>query len=183
MEQVLAQVDCVVLPSYREGLPRSLLEAGAMGLPVVATAVPGCRHVVQHGVNGLLCQVRDRCHWSRRWLPCWPWPPRIAPRWGQRAPGSGGDVGGGAQSWSVLMYHCDGGFGMLWVRQGRDLASGRRRAMMTTLAFDSLLCTLDSANPRSVIQQWMQISQNCPSTKDAASWYESQRLRCRFLGP
>ena len=59
MEQVLAQVDCVVLPSYREGLPRSLLEAGAMGLPVVGTDVPGCRHVVQHGVNGLLCEVRD----------------------------------------------------------------------------------------------------------------------------
>ena len=59
MEQVLSQVDCVVLPSYREGLPRSLLEAGAMGLPVIATDVPGCRHVVEHGVNGLLCEPKD----------------------------------------------------------------------------------------------------------------------------
>ncbi len=59
MEQVYAAVDCVVLPSYREGMPRSLLEAGAMGLPVVTTNVPGCRNVVQHGVNGLLCEVKS----------------------------------------------------------------------------------------------------------------------------
>jgi glycosyltransferase involved in cell wall biosynthesis len=59
IEQVLAQVDCVVLPSYREGLPRSLLEAGAMGLPVIATDVPGCRHVVIHSHNGLLCEPRS----------------------------------------------------------------------------------------------------------------------------
>lgn len=59
MEEVLSQVDCVVLPSYREGLPRSLLEAGAMGLPVIATDVPGCRHVVEEGVNGLLCEARS----------------------------------------------------------------------------------------------------------------------------
>lgn len=59
MEHVYGAVDCVVLPSYREGMPRSLLEAGAMGLPVVATDVPGCRHVVQDGVNGLLCEARS----------------------------------------------------------------------------------------------------------------------------
>lgn len=59
MEQVYAAVDCVVLPSYREGMPRSLLEAGAMGLPVVATDVPGCRNIVEDGVNGLLCEVRS----------------------------------------------------------------------------------------------------------------------------
>jgi glycosyltransferase involved in cell wall biosynthesis len=51
--------DCVVLPSYREGLPRSLLEAAAMGRPIIATDVPGCRHVVEGGVNGLLCAARD----------------------------------------------------------------------------------------------------------------------------
>jgi len=51
--------DCVVLPSYREGLPRTLLEAAAMGRPIIATDVPGCRHVVEAEVNGLLCAARD----------------------------------------------------------------------------------------------------------------------------
>jgi glycosyltransferase involved in cell wall biosynthesis len=59
MEQVYAAVDCVVLPSYREGMPRSLLEAGAMGLPVVASDVPGCRNIVEEGFNGLLCEVKN----------------------------------------------------------------------------------------------------------------------------
>lgn len=51
--------DCVVLPSYREGLPRSLLEASAMARPIVATNVPGSRDVVENGVTGLLCDARD----------------------------------------------------------------------------------------------------------------------------
>ena len=51
--------DCVVLPSYREGLPRSLLEASAMAKPMIATDVPGCRDVVEDGVNGIRCQVRS----------------------------------------------------------------------------------------------------------------------------
>ncbi|GIX30232.1 MAG: glycosyl transferase [Porticoccaceae bacterium] len=59
VEEVLAEVDCAVLPSYREGLPRALLEAAAMGLPLVATDVPGCRAVVEDGVNGFLCPARD----------------------------------------------------------------------------------------------------------------------------
>lgn len=50
---------CVVLPSYREGTPRSLLEAAAMGRPLIATDVPGCREVVSHGQNGYLCAARD----------------------------------------------------------------------------------------------------------------------------
>lgn len=55
----LAQADCIVLPSYREGLPRSLLEAAAMARPMVATDVPGCREVVDQGENGILCQARS----------------------------------------------------------------------------------------------------------------------------
>jgi glycosyltransferase involved in cell wall biosynthesis len=55
----IAAADCVVLPSYREGLPRSLLEASAMARPIVATNVPGVRDVVDDGVTGLLCTVRS----------------------------------------------------------------------------------------------------------------------------
>jgi len=55
----LRDADCVVLPSYREGMPRTLLEASALGRPIVATRVPGCRDVVEDGVTGLLCEVRD----------------------------------------------------------------------------------------------------------------------------
>lgn len=51
--------DCIVLPSYREGLPRVLLEGAAMARPLIATDVPGCRHVVDEGRNGYLCAVRD----------------------------------------------------------------------------------------------------------------------------
>ena len=55
----LQPATAVVLPSYREGLPRSLLEAAAMARPLIATDVPGCRDVVEDGVNGYLCAVRD----------------------------------------------------------------------------------------------------------------------------
>ena len=53
------QADCVVLPSYREGTPRTLLEASSSSKPIVATDVPGCHHVVQHQFNGLLCKLKD----------------------------------------------------------------------------------------------------------------------------
>lgn len=55
----IAQADCVVLPSYREGAPRTLIEAAAMARPLIATDVPGCRSVVQHGITGLLCAPQD----------------------------------------------------------------------------------------------------------------------------
>jgi glycosyltransferase involved in cell wall biosynthesis len=51
--------DCVVLPSYREGVPRSLLEAAAIGRPIITTNAVGCKEVVDDGVNGYLCQPRD----------------------------------------------------------------------------------------------------------------------------
>lgn len=55
----VGQADCLVLPSYREGLPRSLLEGAAMGKPLIATDVPGCREVVADGETGYLCEVRS----------------------------------------------------------------------------------------------------------------------------
>ena len=55
----IADASCVVLPSYREGTPRVLLEAAAMGKPLIATDVPGCRDAVIDGVNGFLCAPRD----------------------------------------------------------------------------------------------------------------------------
>lgn len=54
-----AEADCIVLPSYREGTPRALLEAGAMGIPSITTDVPGCREVVEDGVTGLLAEARS----------------------------------------------------------------------------------------------------------------------------
>lgn len=59
MLQWLRQVDIAVLPSYREGIPKSLIEAAACGLPIVTTDMPGCRDVVDHGVNGLLVPSKD----------------------------------------------------------------------------------------------------------------------------
>ena len=56
----IAAADCIVLPSYyREGVPAALLEAAAMGRPLITTDAVGCREVVDDGVNGFLCRVRD----------------------------------------------------------------------------------------------------------------------------
>ena len=55
----IAASNCVVLPSYREGAPRALIEAAAMARPVIATDVPGCRAIVDEGITGLLCKERS----------------------------------------------------------------------------------------------------------------------------
>ena len=55
----IAQADFIVLPSYREGLSRVLLEAAAMGRPIVTTDVTGCRDMVREGENGFLCTPQD----------------------------------------------------------------------------------------------------------------------------
>ena len=58
MPEVYALSHIVCLPSYREGLPRALIEAAACGRPIVTTDVPGCREVVEHGANGFLVPPR-----------------------------------------------------------------------------------------------------------------------------
>ena len=59
MPALFANADIVVLPSYREGLPKSLIEAAACARPLITTDVPGCREVVTDFVDGLLIPVRD----------------------------------------------------------------------------------------------------------------------------
>lgn len=55
----IANAHCVVLPSYREGAPRTLIEAAALGRPAIASDVPGCNAVVEEGSTGFLCTVKD----------------------------------------------------------------------------------------------------------------------------
>lgn len=59
VRQFISNADCIVLPSYREGAPRTLLEAASSSKPIIATDVPGCHHVVTDKVNGLLCKLKD----------------------------------------------------------------------------------------------------------------------------
>lgn len=62
----LRAADCIVLPSYREGVPRSLLEAAATARPVITTDSVGCRDTVDAGVTGLLCAPRDSADLARQ---------------------------------------------------------------------------------------------------------------------
>ena len=55
----IASADCVVLPSYREGMSTTLQESAAMARPLIATDIPGCRELVNNGVTGFLCKPRD----------------------------------------------------------------------------------------------------------------------------
>jgi len=59
VKEAITAADLVVLPSYREGTPRTLLEAAAMSRPLIATDVPGCREVVSDGANGFLCVAQN----------------------------------------------------------------------------------------------------------------------------
>ena len=59
VEQLYAAMDLYVLATFREGFPRSAMEAAAMGLPLVLTDIRGCRQVVDNGVNGVLVPARD----------------------------------------------------------------------------------------------------------------------------
>lgn len=55
----IEKADCIVLPSYREGTPRTLLEAASSSKPIIATDVPGCNNVVVNNYNGMLCKIKD----------------------------------------------------------------------------------------------------------------------------
>ena len=57
--EIYEDCDFVILPSYREGLSMSLLEAGSMGLPIITTDVPGCREIIDHNINGIL--IKSKC--------------------------------------------------------------------------------------------------------------------------
>jgi glycosyltransferase involved in cell wall biosynthesis len=59
VRQFVHKADCIVLPSYREGTPRTLLEAASSCKPIIATDVPGCHQVVLHQFNGLLCKLKS----------------------------------------------------------------------------------------------------------------------------
>ena len=59
MPNILSRAHIICMPSYREGLPRGLIEAAACGLPIVTADVPGCREVVRDGISGYLVPVRD----------------------------------------------------------------------------------------------------------------------------
>jgi glycosyltransferase involved in cell wall biosynthesis len=60
VKEEISKADCIVLPSfYREGTPRTLLESASMAKPIVTTDNVGCRDVVDDGVNGYLCEVRN----------------------------------------------------------------------------------------------------------------------------
>ncbi len=59
VKRYLSNKEVFILPSYREGTPRSTLEAMAMGMPVITTDVPGCRETVKEGHNGLKVRVKD----------------------------------------------------------------------------------------------------------------------------
>ena len=59
VKEFIKKADCIVLPSYREGTPRTLLESASMVKPIVTTNVAGCKEVVDDSVNGYLCEVRN----------------------------------------------------------------------------------------------------------------------------
>ena len=59
LPELYSTMDVFALPSYREGFPRTLMEASSMGLPVVASDIRGCREAVEDGITGILVPVRD----------------------------------------------------------------------------------------------------------------------------
>jgi len=63
---IIAQADCLVLPSYREGIPRTMIESAAMAKPLIVSDAPGCRDVVLDGQTGYLCKVKNTLSLAQR---------------------------------------------------------------------------------------------------------------------
>lgn len=59
VKEYIKKSDCIVLPSYREGTPRTLLESASMEKPIITTNTPGCKEVVEDNINGFLCEVKN----------------------------------------------------------------------------------------------------------------------------
>ena len=77
--------DCVVLPSYREGMPRVLLEAAAMGRPLIGADVPGCRQIVREGETGFLAEARSASGLAQKMLQLIQLEPAAREQMGRRA--------------------------------------------------------------------------------------------------
>jgi glycosyltransferase involved in cell wall biosynthesis len=71
----IEQADCIVLPSYREGLPLSLLEGASMAKALIATDTSGCRSLIDDGINGYLCRERDGADLARKMREYYELPP------------------------------------------------------------------------------------------------------------
>ena len=59
VKEYMQKADCIILPSYHEGMSRTLMESLAMGKPVITSDIPGCREAVEEGKNGFLCRPKD----------------------------------------------------------------------------------------------------------------------------
>ncbi|PIQ22770.1 MAG: glycosyltransferase family 1 protein [Cytophagales bacterium CG18_big_fil_WC_8_21_14_2_50_42_9] len=79
----LLAADCVVLPSYREGTPKTLLEAAALGKPLITTDVPGCKETVIDGENGFLCAVKNASDLAHKMIQLYELPSVNLQRMGQ----------------------------------------------------------------------------------------------------
>ncbi len=68
IQDVLLHTDCMVLPSYREGTSKAIMEALASGIPVIASNVPGCNNLVEDNVNGFLCEPKNEVDLKKKMI-------------------------------------------------------------------------------------------------------------------
>ena len=67
VRKYIAEADCIVLPSYREGTSNTLLEAACMEKPAITTNTTGCKEIVEDGITGFLCNVKDSMTLLKKW--------------------------------------------------------------------------------------------------------------------